>query len=228
MPRAMLATSNGSTRTAAPPATSSVEVAALFRAQHAEQSLLTHNEALRDLLPLSGDDQRIIARIHVELVQLHLDRLGPLTSADLIDLPLLGGLRICLLFLQHGDLVADLAHPLRQQQIDGEARGYDHHRAGADDDEALRDLVERQRLGGGDHAVAVERQSDQVVVTLFDGHQQRFDDVILACHSDQALALLRNPSADERAMLAAIPYQSNQIYLHRDRSLMPNRRAPAR
>jgi predicted NAD/FAD-binding protein len=87
----------------------------------------------------------------------------------------------------------------------------------------MQDLGRRAHRSQG--AVAVERQSDQVVVTLFDGHQQRFDDVILACHSDQALALLRNPSADERAMLAAIPYQSNQIYLHRDRSLMPNRRA---
>lgn len=51
-----------------------------------------------------------------------------------------------------------------------------------------------------------------------------FDQVILACHSDQALALLAEPSADEQRLLGAIPYQGNDVVLHTDESLLPRRR----
>jgi predicted NAD/FAD-binding protein len=53
-----------------------------------------------------------------------------------------------------------------------------------------------------------------------------FDQVILACHSDQALALLADPSATELEVLSAIRYQANDVVLHTDQSLLPsNRRA---
>jgi len=52
-----------------------------------------------------------------------------------------------------------------------------------------------------------------------------FDHVILACHSDQALALLDRPTAEERAALSAIRYQDNHAFLHRDPAQMPHRRA---
>ena len=51
-----------------------------------------------------------------------------------------------------------------------------------------------------------------------------FDQVVLACHSDQALALLQDAAPDERAVLQAIPYQPNRAWLHTDRRLMPARR----
>jgi uncharacterized protein len=51
-----------------------------------------------------------------------------------------------------------------------------------------------------------------------------FDQVVLACHSDQALALLDEPSATEREVLGAIPYQRNDTVLHTDASLLPSRR----
>ena len=54
---------------------------------------------------------------------------------------------------------------------------------------------------------------------------EHFDQVVLACHSDQALALLADAREDERAILAAIPYQSNRAWLHTDERLMPRRRA---
>jgi predicted NAD/FAD-binding protein len=55
---------------------------------------------------------------------------------------------------------------------------------------------------------------------------ERFDQVVLACHSDQALALLRDPSAAEREVLGAIPYQANEVLLHTDTRVLPrNRRA---
>jgi predicted NAD/FAD-binding protein len=57
------------------------------------------------------------------------------------------------------------------------------------------------------------------------GHEAlRFDAVFLACHSDQALALLADPGDAEREVLAAIPYQRNDAVLHTDARLMPRRR----
>jgi predicted NAD/FAD-binding protein len=52
---------------------------------------------------------------------------------------------------------------------------------------------------------------------------ERFDEVVLACHSDQALALLADPSADERRLLGAIRYHGNRAVLHTDTALMPRR-----
>lgn len=72
--------------------------------------------------------------------------------------------------------------------------------------------------------VSVQRTEQGVAVMFSDGQRQFFDEVVLACHSDQALALLRDPSAAEHAMLSAVPYQSNHVYLHRDARLMPRRR----
>ncbi|HOA92534.1 MAG TPA: FAD-dependent oxidoreductase [Quisquiliibacterium sp.] len=54
---------------------------------------------------------------------------------------------------------------------------------------------------------------------------ERFDQVVLACHSNQARALLTDADADERAVLDAIPYQPNTAWLHTDTRLMPRRRA---
>ncbi|MGE3175804.1 MAG: NAD(P)/FAD-dependent oxidoreductase, partial [Planctomycetota bacterium] len=51
-----------------------------------------------------------------------------------------------------------------------------------------------------------------------------FDGVVLATHSDQALRLLRDPSADEARVLGAIRYQRNEVVLHTDRDLLPRRR----
>lgn len=53
---------------------------------------------------------------------------------------------------------------------------------------------------------------------------QRFDEVVLACHSDQALALLAEPTPDEQAVLGAIRYQPNRAVLHTDTTLLPRRR----
>jgi len=64
-----------------------------------------------------------------------------------------------------------------------------------------------------------------VVVDLPDGNFERFDQVVLACHSDQALALLgRDASAEERELLGAIRYQPNRAVLHTDAALLPRDR----
>ncbi len=61
-------------------------------------------------------------------------------------------------------------------------------------------------------------------LTLEDGSVETFDHVVLACHSDQALALLRDPSAAERDILGAIPYQKNDVVLHTDVRMLPRER----
>ena len=56
------------------------------------------------------------------------------------------------------------------------------------------------------------------------GGPEVFDEVVLATHSDQALAMLADPSDAEGDVLGAIAYQSNEAVLHTDRSLLPQRR----
>ncbi len=53
---------------------------------------------------------------------------------------------------------------------------------------------------------------------------EHFDQVVLACHSDQALALLDAPSPAEREILGAVRYQPNLAYLHTDPALLPRRK----
>lgn len=71
---------------------------------------------------------------------------------------------------------------------------------------------------------AVRRFDDRVEITSAARMVEPFDEVVLACHSDQALAMLADPSEDERRILGAIGYQPNEAVLHTDRSLLPRRR----
>ena len=70
----------------------------------------------------------------------------------------------------------------------------------------------------------VERDDGGVNVLSTMG-RERFDTVVFACHSDQALRLLAKPTHAETSALSAIRYQPNQCVLHTDASLMPKRRA---
>ncbi len=67
------------------------------------------------------------------------------------------------------------------------------------------------------------RHADYVDLHLAAG-SERFDAVFLACHSDQALALLADPTEAEREVLSAIPYQANEAVLHTDTTLLPKRK----
>ncbi|MFJ4064484.1 NAD(P)/FAD-dependent oxidoreductase [Pseudomonas sp. NPDC089996] len=68
------------------------------------------------------------------------------------------------------------------------------------------------------------RRDDQGVTVTWPGGSERFDKVVFACHSDQALALLHSPSEQEQAILGAIRYASNDVVLHTDTRLLPRRR----
>ena len=71
---------------------------------------------------------------------------------------------------------------------------------------------------------SVRRLKDAVQLTLKSGEQPRYDYVFFACHSDQALRLLSDPSNEESHILSAIAYQQNTVFLHHDISLLPKRK----
>lgn len=68
----------------------------------------------------------------------------------------------------------------------------------------------------------VERDADGVTLTFGDGQTERFDQVVFACHSDQALAMLADPTDNERDILGALPYSNNEVVLHTDETLLPS------
>lgn len=72
--------------------------------------------------------------------------------------------------------------------------------------------------------VAAVRRDGAGVVLNSPAGEERFDAVVLACHSDQALRLLADADETERGVLGAIPYQDNEVVLHSDESFLPRRR----
>jgi predicted NAD/FAD-binding protein len=69
------------------------------------------------------------------------------------------------------------------------------------------------------------RETNQVIIEDNHGNRQYYDDVVLACHSDQALSMLQSPTEQEQALLSQFPYRRNKAYLHLDSSLMPKRKS---
>ena len=72
--------------------------------------------------------------------------------------------------------------------------------------------------------VSVKRSPTHVEVKTTDGESEHFDQLFIATHSDQALAMLTDPSRLEEIVLGAIPYQKNDVVLHTDTSLLPHKR----
>lgn len=71
---------------------------------------------------------------------------------------------------------------------------------------------------------AIRRQPDGVLVEDASGRIARFDQIVIAAHADQALALLADPSVEERQLLGSFRYARNLALLHTDAALMPRRR----
>jgi uncharacterized protein len=83
--------------------------------------------------------------------------------------------------------------------------------------------ADRVRLNAG--AVSVKRDGAGVWIRDARGNAERFDNVVIATHGDEALAMLEDPSAEERRLLGAFRYVKNRAVLHTDRALMPRREA---
>jgi predicted NAD/FAD-binding protein len=131
------------------------------------------------------------------------------TLADMRAFPLRFFLRF---FLNHGLL--DVVDRPQWYVIEGGSRAYI--------DPLTRGFSECIRLNSP--VSRVERHDNGVSVTS-NGETERFDRVIFACHSDQALAMIEDVSDEERDILGAMAYQDNEVVLHRDTSVLPKRHA---
>ena len=130
--------------------------------------------------------------------------------ATVLDFPVSFFIRF---FRNHGLLSVN--HRPQWRVIEGGSREY------------LAPLCSRfyKRIHTGSPVKLVRRHAHRgVTLGMADGRQLQFDQVVLACHSDQALALLERPSAAEKAILGAIPYQRNDVVLHTDTRLLPRNR----
>ena len=85
----------------------------------------------------------------------------------------------------------------------------------------LQPLAGCVKLGTPIHKIV--RRAEGVTIYPAFGEPQQFDQVVLATHADQSLAMLDQPTAAERQVLTALPYQSNTTILHSDPTPMPTR-----
>ena len=125
---------------------------------------------------------------------------------QMLRFPIATMIRFC-----HNHGLIQIANRPRWFTVRGGARGYVQR---------LLQRIPDARLNTPVRSVRRLRESQQVHV-LTDEGTQVFDDVVLACHSDQALALLDDASSAEREVLGAIRYHSNRAVLHTDASLLP-------
>ena len=117
-------------------------------------------------------------------------------------------------FKNHGLLEAKARNRLQWRTVTGGSRSYVQR--------LTQSFADRINLNCG--VKRIVRHSDHVELTLENGQTRRFDHVVLATHSDQALSILANASALEQQTLGAIRYERNTAVLHTDNSLMPKRR----
>jgi len=82
----------------------------------------------------------------------------------------------------------------------------------------------RRRIRLNCAVTQVRRLGDGVRVSAQGAPETRYDHVFFACHADEALRLLADPSPAEREVLGALPFQRNVAVLHSDTSLLPRRR----
>jgi len=86
----------------------------------------------------------------------------------------------------------------------------------------LDQLGQRAAVDAG--VVSVKRSPRGVLVRDEHGHEAEYQQVIMACHADQSLAILEDANQDESDILSAFRFQANRAYLHSDSTLMPRRR----
>lgn len=121
--------------------------------------------------------------------------------------------RFVLQFLANHRLLQVNDRPQWKTVRGGSCRYVERLTRGFADRIALNTPVRRLRRGPGG-----------VELGFADGARERFDEVVVATHADQALALLDAPEDTERELLSVFPYQSNQAVLHTDTRLLPTRK----
>jgi uncharacterized protein len=132
---------------------------------------------------------------------------------QMLEFPLETLVRFC-----HNHGLLQLRNRPQWFSVAGGARSYVERMLERIPDARLNNPITRvRRLGAGDSRAGV-------LITTPRG-SERFDDVVMAVHSDQALDLLAEPSAAEAQVLGAIRYQPNHAVLHTDASVLPSRRS---
>lgn len=126
---------------------------------------------------------------------------------QMLRFPVATMLRFC-----HNHGLLQVADRPQWYTVRGGAREYVRKMLAAVPDARLRTPVRRVERGDASVGIATDAGVEQ------------FDAVVLACHSDQALALLADPAPAEARVLGAIRYQPNRAVLHTDTGLLPRRR----
>ena len=134
------------------------------------------------------------------------------TICSMLEFPAASFVRFC---NNHGLL--QLSDRPRWRTVTGGSRQYVNRMA----DQITGHFNGRIRLSS---KVREIRRLDDAVCVATDTDQATYDHVVIASHGDQALAMLADADAQERAVLGRFPYQSNYAVLHRDEALMPRRR----
>jgi predicted NAD/FAD-binding protein len=181
--------------------------------------LLRFNRELRDLLQHEETGQSLQAFLsehrfsHDFIERLIIPQASAVWSADPRQLSSFPVRFLAEFFANHG-MLGWRDRPRWATVVGGSARYV----------EALtRPFHDRIRLDSPVHSVT--RCEEHVEIAATGCEAERFDQVVIATHSDQALALLRDPSEREREILGAIPYQRNVAVLHTDSTLLPRRRS---
>ncbi len=135
-------------------------------------------------------------------------------TAQMLRFPIATMIRFC-----HNHGLLQIADRPRWYSVVGGSRNYVQRIVVGLDDARLRTPVRQVRRMAPDGPA--HGRGGAVVAT--DDGVEHFDEVVFACHSDQALALLADARGDERAVLGAIGYHRNRAVLHTDASMLPRR-----
>lgn len=172
---------------------------------------LVGNQSLRDV-PL-----RAFLSTHGYSEAFIYDHLMPMGAAiwsssvqQMLDFPTLAFLRF---FENHG--LVQLQDRPEWRTVDGGSREYVKRLTAPFAD----------KIRTNQSVVQIERNDGMQTVISSDGSRESYDHVALACHADEALQLLSEPTAEEQSVLGNIRYQSNRAVLHTDTNLLPRRKA---
>ena len=170
-----------------------------------EQNVINPNATLGEYLTLRGYGRAFADNYLIPMGS----AIWSASTETMMSFPLVFFVRF---FKNHGLL--SISHRPQWHVIEGGSRSY------------LKPLTAhfQDRIHTGANIRSVVRGEQQVEIHLQDGEVSEFDHVVFACHSDQALALLSAPSEEEQQILGSMAYQENDVVLHTDESLLPDRR----
>ena len=130
------------------------------------------------------------------------------TTQEMLKFPIVTLAQFC---ENHGLL--DIINRPQWFTVEGGSREYVHR--------VLKKLKESNIPVMMDGVHYLTRHANGVDLHLNSGEMKTFDEVVLACHSDEALTIIDKPSEDEEQILGSIPYKNNIAYVHSDYTQLP-------